>query len=64
METLSFLLVALFFCKSTNQNPAFSKSELLYIFFFNFNHYLKNVCQKTFENSSVTLQEKKIQLFF
>ena len=32
IETLSILLVALFFWKSTNQNPAFSKSEL-FIFF-------------------------------
>ena len=50
--------------KSTNQNPAFSKTEL-FIFFKNLNQFLKKVYQKTFEPSRVTLQEKeKIPNYF
>ena len=44
--------------KSTNQNSAISKSELL-INVKNFNHFLKNIYQKTFEFPRVTLQKRE-----
>ena len=62
IETLSTFLVALFFGNQQIRIQHLLKVNCL-SFFFNFNHYLKSVDQKTFEVPSGTLHKKNPIVF-